>query len=80
MATLYTANRVKVSVYGDDHLPPHFHLRSVEAEALFLIADLSVYSGSVPASVKDNVWSWVEENRATIAGEWNRLNPRFPIA
>jgi len=80
MATLHSDGKVTVRVYANDHLPPHFHVVSPDAEALILIADLTVLRGRIDAATRRRVWGWIETNVSAIAAEWNRINPRFPIA
>lgn len=80
MATLHSDGKVSVRVYANDHLPPHFHVTTPDREALVLIEDLSIHRGEIDAATRRRVWPWIEANRDAIAAEWNRINPRFPIA
>lgn len=80
MGKLYQFGKVIITVYADDHLPPHFHVRTPDGEALVEIATLSILKGSLPASTRKPALEWAEENQTVIAAEWNRINPRFPIA
>ena len=77
MGKLHTIGKVSVRVYANDHLPPHFHIVGVDDEALVEIATLAVLAGTVPDKA---AMVWAGKNVSTIAAEWNRINPRFPIA
>lgn len=77
MGKLHTVGKVSIRVYANDHLPPHFHLVGPDAEALIAIADLTVYAGTVPSKAS---LAWAVANLDAIRAEWNRVNPRFPIA
>lgn len=76
MGKLHTVGKVSVRVYANDHLPPHFHIVGVDAEALIVIATLTVYAGTVPSKA---ALDWAAANPDAIRAEWNRINPRFPI-
>ncbi|MGY2051695.1 DUF4160 domain-containing protein [Methylobacterium sp. JK268] len=80
MGKLYQFGKAFIRVYPNDHLPPHFHVVSPDAEALIEIATLRILAGSLPGRVAREALTWAAENRAVIAAEWNRINPRFPIA
>jgi hypothetical protein len=80
MGKLHQIGNVTIRVYANDHLPPHFHVVAPDFEALVGIATLAVLRGSLPAKSRTAVMSWAEANRAAIAAEWSRVNPRFPIA
>ncbi len=80
MGKLHEVGNVTVRVYPMDHLPPHFHAVSPDHEALIDIASLSILAGGLPPAKARAVLTWARENRAAIAAEWNRINPRFPVA
>ena len=67
-------------VYANDHLPPHFHAIAPDYEALIEIETLTIIRGHLSARARKAVMAWAARNRAVIAGEWNRINPRFPTA
>ncbi len=80
MGKLYQFGKVVITVYGNDHLPPHFHVLTPDAEALVEIATLRILAGSLPGRVERKALAWAGANRETIRAEWNRINLRFPIA
>lgn len=77
MGRLHTIGKVSIRVYANDHLPPHFHIVGVDDEALIEIATLAVLAGSVPDQA---ALDWARDNLDAVRAEWNRINPRFPIA
>jgi hypothetical protein len=79
MGKLHQIGKTIITVYANDHLPPHFHAISPDFEALIEIATLTVLAGSMGRSSK-TVLGWASGNVALIRAEWNRINPRFPIA
>jgi len=74
-----SCRNVKITVYGNDHLPPHFHVIAPDFEALVEIETLAVLKGALPARARPTVMTWVSAHRAEIVAEWNRINPRFTL-
>lgn len=80
MGRLVQIGNIVIRVYANDHLPPHFHIVTPDADALVGILDLDVIKGKLPAKALKIAMDWAAENRAVIVAEWNRTNPRFPVA
>jgi hypothetical protein len=78
MGKLHQIGNIIITVYANDHLPPHFHAIAPDFEALIEIETLSVRAGSLGRS-RRVVLDWAAENVAVIKAEWNRINPRFPV-
>ncbi|HFA51957.1 MAG TPA: DUF4160 domain-containing protein [Bacteroidetes bacterium] len=49
MPTIHTLNSIKILIYFDDHLPPHFHAIYNEYEELIEIHTLETYRGKLPS-------------------------------
>ncbi len=77
MGKLHQIGKTIITVYANDHLPPHFHAISPDFEALIEIETLTVLAGSLGRSRK-TVMAWSAANIGLIKTEWNRINPRFP--
>ncbi len=80
MGRLHAIGNVLIRVYANDHLPPHFHAVGPEAQALIDIPTLTIARGDLPPQIRRAVLEWAEAHRDEITAEWNRINPRFPIA
>ena len=80
MGKLHQIGSTIVRVYANNHLPPHFHVVALDAEALVEIGTLAVLRGTLPRANGRAVMAWAAAHRDLIAAEWNRINPRFPIA
>lgn len=77
MGKLHQIGKTIITVYPNDHLPPHFHAVSPDFEALIEIETLAVLKGGLGRSRKV-VLGWAADNLSAIKAEWNRINPRFP--
>lgn len=80
MGKLVQIGNLIIRVYANDHLPPHFHVITPDADALVEIATLEILRGTLPRKAAETAMAWATENKAVITAEWNRTNPRFPIA
>jgi len=60
--------------------PSHFHILTPDGDALVDIATLEILRGKLARKAQDTALEWAAKNKAAIAAEWNRTNPRFPIA
>ena len=80
MGKLHQIGKLVIRVYANDHLPPHFHAIAPDFEALIEIETLTIMRGHLSPQMQRAVMSWATRNRALIAQEWNRINPRFPVA
>ena len=79
MAKLHTIGKIIITVYANDHLPPHFHAVHPDFELQIEIQTLMIMRGKCSAPAYRAVMNWAEANIAAIKTEWNRINPRFPV-
>lgn len=63
---------IVITMFGDDHNPPHFHVRYGEFKALVAI-DGSIVKGVLPKAVLKNVFLWMEEHQDELAKNWELL-------
>lgn len=59
-----------ISMYFDEHNPPHFHIRYNEYRASMNINDLNIIAGAVPAKVRGLVEEWAELHREELLSMW----------
>jgi hypothetical protein len=76
MGRLHTIGKIIITVYANDHLPLLF-IRTSEAQ--IEIETLAILRGSLSHAARKSVFEWASGNLPTIRGEWNRINPRFPV-
>ena len=62
-----------ISIYFDDHNPPHFHVGYNEDEALISIDDLSVLKGNLPPRVMGLAMEWARLHQAELLENWNMI-------
>jgi hypothetical protein len=62
-----------VSIYFDDHNPPHFHVGYNEEEALISINDLSLLKGNLPPRVLGLAMEWARLHQAELLENWSMV-------
>ena len=68
-----------ISIYFDDHNPPHFHAQYNEYEAVISISDLQVIKGNLPSRVLGLVVEWANSHRAELMDNWNSVKENGKI-
>ncbi len=79
MGKLVQIGNIIIRVYANDHLPPHFHIITPDADALVDIGTLEILRGKLSRRAEAEALAWARSNANLIVNEWNRTNPRFPI-
>ncbi|KXB09224.1 hypothetical protein AKJ60_00655 [candidate division MSBL1 archaeon SCGC-AAA385M11] len=59
-----------ISMYFDEHEPPHFHVRYNEYRAAVSIRELNVIAGFLPAKVRGIVQEWAELHQKELLDMW----------
>lgn len=61
---------IVISMYFDEHNPPHFHVRYNEYRAVMAISSGNVITGHLPARVRGLVEEWVELHTVELLEMW----------
>ena len=60
-----------ITMYFDEHDPPHFHVRYNEHRASVDIRTLNITVGSLPAKVRGLVQEWAELHKDELLDMWD---------
>jgi Domain of unknown function (DUF4160) len=63
-----------MSIYADDHMPPHFHIEGRGFRALVEIDTMTIIAGDVRKARA--AMDWARANAGVLRAEWLRLNRR----
>ena len=74
MPTVRRFDNCKVSIYADDHMPPHFHIEGRGFRVIVEIETMAVRAGDVRRAPE--AMAWARENTALLRAEWTRFNRR----
>ena len=71
---------IVITMYFDEHIPPHFHVRYNEYRASVNIQNLNIMTGFLPARVRGLVEEWAELHQDELLKMWetkefHRLKP-----
>lgn len=66
-------------MYYADHLPPHFHVRYGEHQALVHIVPAQIGQGSLPGRVERRVLVWAQKRKAELEANWDRAQVNLPL-
>ena len=61
-----------ITMFADDHNPPHFHVRYGNYHAIITI-DKGIVKGEMPRAVLKNVYKWADLHKEELNDNWNRL-------
>ncbi len=78
MPTVHKIGRIKIDVYSNDHLPPHFHALYQSHMILVEIRTLETFAGSLPPRQYREVIAWASQEgiQEKLEEIYKRLNPR----
>jgi len=74
MPTIKNFGGYRITMYFEDHNPPHFHIVSPTQEAVVEIATLTVAAGSMAPARLRTALEWAARNRALLLNKWNELH------
>ncbi len=61
---------IVITMYFDEHNPPHFHVTYNEYRASIEVESLNVMAGNIPARVRGLVEEWAEMHRHELLEMW----------
>jgi hypothetical protein len=61
---------IVISMYFDEHNPPHFHIQYNDYRATMEIKSLNIIAGSLPSRVRGLVEEWAELHQAELLQIW----------
>ncbi len=63
---------IVITIYFDDHNPPHFHAEYAGGLALIDIRSLAAFSGRLPPRAMGLVVEWATLHQAELLADWQR--------
>lgn len=62
---------IKIYMYWNEHVPPHFHAEYSDFQALISISDAVVLKGSLPSRQLKLILAWCELHQDELMDNWN---------
>ncbi len=60
-----------ISMFYDDHNPPHFHARYGDESVVIRIDTLSILEGNVSARALGLIVEWAAQHKTELMEDWN---------
>jgi hypothetical protein len=73
MPTIKEFGAYRVTMYAEDHNPPHVHVIGPDFQAKVRISDAEVFAGAIPPRHRREALSWIANNRERLSEKWNEL-------
>ncbi|MDR0828684.1 MAG: DUF4160 domain-containing protein [Prevotellaceae bacterium] len=73
MPTISKFLGIVISMYFNDHNPPHFHAKYNDFRAEILIETLTLREGQLPPRILGLVLEWAAEHKNELLKNWNSL-------
>ena len=61
---------IRITMYFNEHNPPHFHVKYNEYRAIMNIKTLNVVDGYLPSKVRGLVQEWAEIHQKELLEMW----------
>lgn len=70
MSTISRFFGIIISMYWDEHNPPHFHVRYGDFKCSIGITDITVIAGELPKKQERLVLAWAEIHQKELLQNW----------
>ena len=76
MPTISTFYGIIISMFYDDHSPPHFHAKYAEFKGIIDIQQLIMIKGDLPRRALELILDWAELHQAELLNDWQLCQER----
>jgi hypothetical protein len=74
MPTIIIFEGIKISIYPNEHNPPHFHVDYSDYHSLINISDLTLLKGELPSKILKKVIEWAKDKQIELLDIFKNLN------
>ncbi len=78
MPTISRFFGIEISMFYNDHVPPHFHVKYAEHRAQMNIETLEIIEGKLPRRALALVLEWAVLHRTELQENWQRARDGLP--
>lgn len=71
MPTISMFYGIIISMFYDDHDPPHFHAKYAEFKGIIDIQQLNMIKGNLPRRAVELILDWAELHQAELLTDWH---------
>ncbi|MDR1860287.1 MAG: DUF4160 domain-containing protein [Bacteroidales bacterium] len=73
MPTISSFLGIVISMYFNDHNPPHFHAKYNDFRVMIAIDSFAIIDGNLPPRILGLVLEWAAEHKAELTENWDSL-------
>jgi hypothetical protein len=70
-----TVRGMRISIYPNEHPPPHFHVRSANVNASFSINDCTRLEGEILNKDYRKIRYWFDSSKPKLIDIWDKTRP-----
>ena len=70
---------IRITMYWNDHNPPHFHAEYANCKALVLIEEGTIIEGFLPKRQLKFVLAWTEIHKDELMQNWELSKQNLPL-
>ena len=74
MPTIAAFGAFRITLYAEDHNPPHVHVIGPDFQAKVRSADAVLFAGAIPPRHRRQALAWIAANHDVLMARWNDLN------
>lgn len=71
MPTISIFFGIVISMFYDDHAPPHFHAKYAEFQGIIDIQQLQMIEGDLPRRALELILDWAELHQSELLADWD---------
>ena len=68
-----------ITMYWDEHPPPHCHVRYKDNRAVVAIETGLLLHGTLPTGAKRALSAWTDRHRHELMANWARIEQKVPL-
>lgn len=68
-----------ITMYYNDHNPPHFHARYGDDVVIVSIEDMEIIEGNFPSRASNMVLEWAKQNKIKLQENWDNIRNEKPV-
>ena len=68
-----------ITMYYNDHSPPHFHVRYADQRAIVAIETLRILEGSLSSRAMGLVSEWAKLHQQELRDDWSLARQQAPL-
>ena len=78
MPEICRIGRLVITMWPNDHWPPHFHVEHARGDAMIRIDPVRLLEGRLRPSERRTIQAWAQAHKVELLANWERLRAGLP--